>query len=243
MPITDDWCPDPSDASQKDACDTQSTINPSYLCEHGWQPLLITGFLRDLLVRQWSNSANLISPEMKQYLWTEAKTSGILIESVHRYRADLVGKRPAIMVKRNSFKNMQTGFNGLMQGMGAAAYENEKGAITRHTTLFIGSHTLFCIHGTGASTEILASEVMGHLIACLWPIRKHLGLRQFSVTEVGAIQELEESSENYVVPITVGWGYEHVWQLREESLPLQSVSLTDIVSNPDVALGTNYEGP
>lgn len=243
MTNTAGWCPEPSDTPLKDASKTQSTINPSYLCEHGWQPLLITGFLRDLLVRQWSNSVNLISPQMQQYLWSEKTTSGILIESVHRYRADLVGKRPAIMIKRNSFKNMQTGFNGLMQGIGERAYENEKGAITRHTTLFIGSHTLFCIHGTGASTEILASEVVGHLVAALWPIRRHLGLRQFSVTEVGAIQELEESSENSVIPITVGWGYEHVWQLREESMPLQAVSLAGIVGNQGVALGSNYQGP
>ena len=206
-------------------------------------PLLITGFLRDLLARQWSDPGNIVSPEMKQYLWSEKKTSGILIESVHRYRADLVGKRPAIMVKRNAFKNMQTGFGGQMQGIGAAAYATEKGAITRHTTLFIGSHTLFCIHGTGASTEILASEVMEHLVASLWPIRRHLELRQFSVTEVGAIQELEESSENYVVPITVGWGFEHVWQLREESLPLRSVSLTGLADDLGVAFTTEYTGP
>jgi hypothetical protein len=242
---TAEWCPTPDNkAPKKDDCGTQSTINTSHLCENGWQPLLITGFFRDLLVRQWADPVNIISPEMKQYVWSEKQDSGILIESVHRYRADFVEKRPAIMIKRNSFRNMQTGFAGQMQGLGAAAYENEKGAISRHTTLFIGSHTLFCIHGTGASTEILAAEVMSHIVACLWPIRRHLGLRQFSVTEVGAIQEIEESNENYVIPITVSWGYEHVWQLREESLPLQSVSLTGLLGGGrDVALATGYQGP
>jgi len=195
-------------------------------------------------VRQWSNAGNIIAPEMKQYLWSEKRNSGILIESVYRFRADMVEKRPAIMIKRNSFKNMQTGFAGQMQGLGSVAYENEKGAISRHTTLFVGSHTLFCIHGKGAATEILATEVMHNLVACLWPIRRHLGLRQFSVTEVGAIQEIEESNENYVVPITIGWGYEHTWELREESLPLQSVSLTGLLGGDlEVALGTNYQGP
>jgi hypothetical protein len=73
----------------------------------------------------------------------------------------------------------------------------------------------------------------------------HLGLRQFSVTEVGAIQELEESREHYVVPVTVGWGYEHVWELKLESLPLQAVSLTGLLGPDanDVALGTSYQGP
>ena len=240
---TADWCPPAGTPPSKDACRTQSTVDISYLCDNGWQPLLITGFLRDLLVRQWANPQNIVSPEMKQYGWSEQASSGILIESVHRYRADLVEKRPAIMIKRNSFRNMQLGFAGLNNGAGIAAYPNEKGAISRHQTLFVGSHTLFCIHGTGASAEILASEVMSHLVACLYPIRRHLGLRQFSVTEVGAIQELEESNENYVVPITVGWGYEHTWQLREESLPLQSVSLTGLLGpDTEVNLGTRYQG-
>ena len=242
---TAEWCPTPSDPPSKDACGTDGTINTDYLCENGWQPLLITGFLRDLLVRQWSDAGNIVSPDNKQYVWSEGQTTGILIESVYRYRADLVEKRPAIMIKRNSFRNMQTGFSGQIFGAGMTAYENEKGAISRHTTLFAGSHTLFCIHGTGASTEILAAEVMAHVVACLYPIRQHLGLRQFSVTEVGAIQEIEESSENYVIPITIGWGYEHTWQLKLESMPLQDVSIHGILGEgfDGVALGTSYQGP
>jgi hypothetical protein len=241
---TADWCPPPGNPPAKDAPQPQSTVNVSYLCDNGWQPLLITGFLRDLLIRQWANPLNILAPEFKQYIWSESAASGILIESVHRYRADLVEKRPAIMIKRNSFRNVQTGFSGQIFGGGVAAYENEKGAISRHTTLFAGSHTLFCIHGTGASTEILATEVMTHLMACLYPIRLHLGLRQFSVTDVGAIQELEESSENYVIPITVGWGYEHTWELNDESLPLQSVSLSGLLgTDTTIGLSTPYQGP
>lgn len=239
---TADWCPDQQDPLKKDACKTQSTVDISYLCENGWQPLLITGFLRDFLIRQWAAPVNIVTPELKQYLWREDKTSGILIESVFRYRPELAEKRPAIMIKRNSFKSMQTGIGGQVFGGGMATYENEKGAISRYATLFIGSHTLFCIHGTGASTEMLASEVTNHLTECLFPIRQHLGLRQFSVAEVGAIQEIQESNENYVVPITVGWCYEHVWELREVSMPLQSVSLTSLLGD-GVALGTSYQGP
>lgn len=242
---TNDWCPEPTNSSvQKDACGTQSTINISSLCENGWQPLLITGLLRDLLIRQWSNPTNIIAPELKQYLWNETKSSGILIESVYRFRPDLIEKRPAILIKRNSLRNKRIGFAGQIQGLGNVAYQHEKGAISRHSTLFVGSHTLFCIHQTGASTEILATEVMHHVTACLWPIVKHLRLRQFSVMEVGAIQELEESSENYVIPITVGWGYEHTWELREESLPLQSISLTGLLGEKSqLSLSTSYQGP
>jgi hypothetical protein len=54
-------------------------------------------------------------------------------------------------------------------------------------------------------------------------IRQYLSLVDFQVTEVGAINELEEASENYVIPITVGWVYNKTWELKLESLPLREV--------------------
>lgn len=242
--VANNWCPDPVPPPQKDPNETQSIVDISFLCENGWQPLLITGFLRDILVRQWANPQNIIAPEMQQYLWRETPDSGILIESVHRYRADLIGKRPAIMIKRNTFKSMPLGFAGQIFGGGFNAFENEKGAITAQTTLFVGSHTLFCIHDSGAATEILATEVMTYLTSFSLPIRRELGLRQFAVAEVGDIQELEESSENYVVPITVGWGYEFNWAIHDGSLPLGGISLTSFLGeNGELALATAYQGP
>lgn len=244
---TPEWCSNSVNNPQpvRDPVTTQSTIRISALCERGWQPLLLTGFLRDFLQRQWCDAQNIISPEMKQYVWRDSTPSGILIESVYRYRPELVGSRPAIMIKRNSFRNLQLGISNQIMGAGITAYPTEKGAITRYTTLFVGSHTLFCIHKTGAAAEILASEVLEQAIASTYPIRKHLGLRQFSVTEIGAIQPIAgEASPNMVVPITIGWCYEHNWQLREESLPLQEISLSALLGvDSAISLGSPYQGP
>jgi hypothetical protein len=241
--VTTNWCPTPEIPPSKDNFGVQGIVNLSSLCQKGWQPLLITGFFRDFLVRQWSSAINILTPELKQYLWSEGLGSGILIESVHRFRGDLVEKRPAIMIKRNSYRNLAMGFAGQIMGGGLAAYENEKGAISRYVTHFVGSHTLFCIHQTGASTEMLATEVQSQLVGFSPVIRKHLNLRQFSVAEVGAIQELEESTENYVVPITASWAYEHTWELREESLPLQALSLSSFLGENSASIRTTYQGP
>ncbi len=241
MTNTAGWCPTASPAPVRDPANVQSTIDVSYLCERGWQPLLITGFFRDLLIRQWSNPDNITSPEMKQYLWSDQLTSGILIESVFRYKPETVEKRPAIMIKRNSFRNIPIGINGLINGAGANQYLTERGAIEQYATLFAGSHTFFCIHKSGAAVEILASELLGHLVAAIPPIRRTLGLRQFAVTEVGDINELEESTENFVVPLTVGWCYEHTWELREESLPLQSVSLRSLLGS-ETEISSTFQG-
>lgn len=241
--MTTDWCPTPDPQPTKDNYGTQSTIDVDFLCSNNWQPILVTGFFRDFLIRQWSSAQNILSPELKQYLWKEQPDSGILIETVHRFRGDIVEKRPAIMIKRNSFRNLPMGFAHQIQGEGLVAYTNEKGAITRYSTHFVGSHTLFCIHQTGASTEILATEVQNQVLEFSPVIRKKLRLLQFNVAEIGAIQELEESTENYVVPITVSWAYQHTWELREESLPLQAVSLSSFLGDNDISLKSRYQGP
>lgn len=239
------WCPDPETPFQKDQCKTQSVFDVGYFCDHGWHPLLITGFFRDILIRQWANPANIEFPDLKQYVWQEGPASGILIESVYRYRADLVEKRPAIMIKRNAYRRVPLGIRDESIGTGINAYANEKGAIAQYTTLFTGSHTLFCIHSTGASTELLATEVLHHVTTYTPVIRTKLNLRQFSVTEVGDIQQLEEADENYVVPITVGWTYAYSWALKQASLPLQGVSIQGLIDpvSSKLGIGTPYQGP
>ena len=108
-------------------------------------------------------------------------------------------------------------------GTDETLFENERGAHSLYTVNWMGSHTIFCIHGTGASCEILASEVVDELTVFTPVIRQQLMLEDFQVSEVGEISELEEATENYVIPITVGWVYNKTWQLQLESLPLRRV--------------------
>ncbi len=63
---TADWCPTPETPPSKDPAEVTSTVDLSFLCDNGWQPLLITGFLRDLLIRQSADKTNISSPELQQ---------------------------------------------------------------------------------------------------------------------------------------------------------------------------------
>ena len=185
----------------------------------------MTGLFRDMFIRHFSTEDSIRANDLKQFIWKEDASSGIVIESVYRWRGDLVEKRPAILVKRNAYRQSRLGINDAVMGAGISddLYKNERGAIHLHTVNWVGSHTIFCIHGTGASCEILASEVVDELTMFAPPIRQQLLLMDFQVTEVGAISELEEASENYVIPVTVGWVYNKTWELFEESLPLREV--------------------
>jgi hypothetical protein len=125
--------------------------------------------------------------------------------------------RPAILIKRNAYRNVRV---GILDRVGADEEGNDNFA-----TLWVGSHTLFCIHGSGAGTEILATEAQQELTQFAPVITEMLGLHKFKVNEVGPVSELEEATENFVAPITIGWAYEETWSIAPEALKLSAISM------------------
>ena len=215
-----DWCQKKA-VPAKDYCCDQVCL--SSLCERGWQPLLITGFLRDLLIRHFGEATNIEQPDLRQYLWQDSEKSGILIEGVYKWVGGQTGKRPAVLLKRNSYAVMEYALNNFLGVAGGDLQTQNYGVF------WVGSHSLFCLHGTGASVELLATEVQRALTAFSPVIRQYLGLKKFMVTEVGAIGEVEEAKEHYAVPITVGWCFEERWALQQESLPLRRLTLSGLL--------------
>jgi len=213
-----DWCE--SESPSPDPQDRRQLIGPqtaNALCHTGWAPIILTGLFRDLLVRHFSDANFIETPELRKAIWQELPPTGILIESVHKWRGDLTEKRPAITIKRNAYRNVRM---AILDRVGTDEEGNDN-----FSTLWVGSHTLFCIHGTGAGVEILATEVQRELTQFAPVITKMLGLHKFKVNEVGQISELEEATENFVVPLTVGWAYEENWRLEPEALRLSSISI------------------
>jgi len=190
----------------------------STLCSKGWRPILLTGLLRDLLVRHFHDPANLEEADLSKYIWSEDERTGILIESIHRWRGDLTEKRPALVIKRNDYQNTRWGIADYVQLTEDGAYE--------FCTGYVGSHTVFCLQRTGASAEILGTEVVRELHQFHPVITQYLGLLRFGVIQVGAIAEVEEAKETFVVPVTVGWAYQDNWRLELESMRLRRMPLT-----------------
>lgn len=188
----------------------------------GWQPILLTGFLRDRLTQHFAEPLG-VTNDLRKYVWRADERTGILIESVYRWRPEVTEKRPAVLVKRNAYQNQSV-------AIGDLSGEDEKSfGYEEFTTLKIGSHTLFCLHGTGASVEILATECERVIHRFSPVICRYLGLAKFQVTEVGGISEVVEAKEHYAVPITVGWAYPESWRLTYESLPLRRIPFEVLV--------------
>jgi hypothetical protein len=186
----------------------------------GLQPLMITGFFRDLLTRHFQ-SENIQSRDLANYIWRDDMTTGILIESIHRWRGDLAEKRPAILIKRNQYSNTR-------MTIGDQAGTDAQGN-RQYVTWWTGSHTLFCIHASGASAEVLATEVQREITQFAPVILQTLGLFRLVVTDVGAISEIEEAKESFVIPVNVTWAYQEFWTIKQEALRLRSVGLSTLL--------------
>jgi hypothetical protein len=217
---SENWCqstppPDDSDA----VC---LSVRVSSLCERGWRPLLMTGFLRDMLTRHFSSEGQIEYEDLRRYIWQPNQASGILIETVYRYVPEETEKRPAVLIARNDMTSNRIMLGDLSGQTGQGDGE--------YTITWIGSHTLFCIHSTGAGSEILSSEVARELAEFAPVIREDLGLLKFQVLEVGAISALEEARQNFVVPVTIGWAYTENWVLKADALPLRRVPVSIILT-------------
>jgi len=200
-----------------------ASLSSSLFCNVPIRPILITGLLRDILVRYFHQSNNNPDFDIRKYIWRNSPDTDIVIDSVHRWNTEIVGKRPAIFIKRNSYKNMRLAIGNRMEYLHDGHYS--------YNTMFVGSHTLFCIHSSGAGAEILATAVQRYLTEYSPVIIEYLNLFTFDVEEVGPISEIEEYRESYVVPVTVGWAFDQSWVLEMESLKLRRIILDFNIEN------------
>jgi hypothetical protein len=182
---------------------------------------MLTGLCRDLLTRHFGTTDNIESTDLRRYVWERGERTGILIESIYRWRGTLVEKRPAVVIKPNAMQNVRFGIGDQLGTDGRG--------MRQYSTGWVGSHTLFCLHGSGAGAEVLAAEVQRELTEYGPVLQEYLGLLRFLVTEVGAVAELEEAKESFAVPVSVAWCYMESWALELESPKLRKVPLSVLV--------------
>jgi len=220
------WCPPSETAPQPQNRRQLVGCIPSAVEHIGMRPLLITGLLRQILINHFSSASNIEEACLKDTpgaaIWRDDASTGIIIESVHRWRGDLAGKRPAVLIKRNAYRNLRVSITDRLA-------VDERG-LECFATLWAGSHTVFCVHGTGAQCESLATEVQRELTQFGPVISRQLGLMRFQVTEVDAVSE-ESATGWFVAPVNVGWAFQETWRLDPDSLPLKGVAFTGNVTD------------
>jgi len=201
-------------------------ITLSSICSLYSAAQTLTGCFRDELTRHFAAEDLIENPDLRHLVWRDGERTNILIESVWRWNPATTGKRPAVLIKRNAYTNHRVGIGDKRQGPAS-----DKFGFTHFETFWIGSHSLFCIGGTGSQADLLATEVSRQIHEFGQQISKELGLYRFAVLEVGAVAKLEESTENFVVPVNVGYAFSERWSLRQQAPRLKRVSL-NVLLNP-----------
>lgn len=191
------------------------------------RPHLVTGLLRQLLINHFSDADNIVDAQLRAKFkesgpWkideNGLSDSGIMIESITRWTPNSANKRPAILIKRNSWQWARI-------GIGDRSGINEHEGSTSYTGLWQGSHSLYCIAAWGLETELLATETVRFLLHFSPWIRDQLSFKKFGVTEVGGIGEVQEVVQGFAVPVTVAYVAEESWALQPVAPRLKRIVL------------------
>ena len=191
-------------------------------CSLGPRPIIMTGFMRTLMRDHFANPDSIEHPQFRDRVWSPDECdSGIHIEDATVWTPTQTGKRPAIIVRRNNWKAVKMGINNYI-GLTDEGFD-------QHAKFMQGSHTLFCIASEGAEAEILATETYRYLLHFGPVVRHYFRLHLFELIEVGSLNELEEATERYMVPITVAYAWEEMWTLKLHSPLLKRIQLSNLV--------------
>ena len=192
-------------------------------CSIAPRPHLMTGFFREWFINHFVNADNIEAKELRGKLWRALPNTDIVIESISQWRPDLTQKRLAIIIKRNDWQVQRISIDDRLHGSISLT------GVREHSTLISGSHTFFCLAGKGTEAEILAAEVYREMMQFGPVIRSELGLKRFVLVSVGALFELEDSKENYGVPVTVSYVADENWRLIQQAPVLKRIVLSKFI--------------
>lgn len=201
-----------------------SSVHIPTLCSLGPRPFVMTGYFVQWLQGHFAELANLTDRDLAQtntqFLWTPGRASEIYIGSYTDFDPAKIEKRPSIIVKRNAFQTRREGIGNRMMGTFPTS------GYSHFANTWTGSHTFFCLSGQGAEAEKLAGEVFCELLEFGSEVRRTLNLLRFEVMETGDLAILQEARENFVVPISVAYAFEHAWILRPSTPKVRRINLS-----------------
>jgi hypothetical protein len=192
-----------------------------HLCAVGPRPQILTAIFRKWMISHFKDLANIEHKSLEGYIWRpNIADTGIVITTATQFAPEEAGSRPALVIKRNAWKNIRLGIDNRMFGPSPDGHDY-------YANYWMGSHTFFCLAGEGAEAEILAAEVFRELNEFAPTLRPNIGLHRLEVVEVGELYLVEESSENFAVPVNIAYAWEEAWQVQTlDTAIIQSVDLS-----------------
>jgi hypothetical protein len=187
----------------------------SALCSYGQSPLVMTGALRQVLAQHFSDVRNILNSSLRARLtrdgvWSDGTDTGIVIESLTRWRPELTEARPGLILKSGVWQWQR-------MGIGDITGEDYRSGELTFGGYWQGSHTIFALAKEGAEAQILAIEVAKCLLWFGSEILEQLELQRFVPVSIGEVAALKESREHYVVPVVVAYVVPEFWKLQPDA--------------------------
>lgn len=201
------------------------TFVESNLCTLGPRPQIMTGLLMSLLREHFASADNIEHAVFRQRLFTKVAgaedTTGIMIEDASVWTPNRSGKRPAILVKRNAWEHQKR------LTLDASAGTTDAGD-PQYVKLWRGSHTIFCVAKSCGEVETLVAETYRFFMHFGPVIMEWFNLLMFELLEVGAPAMVDEANQYWAVPITIAYGWDELWTVRQWMPVLKDVRLSDV---------------
>ena len=193
----------------------------SALCSYGVTPLVMQGALRQVLIQYFADPQNLLSSALRTRFirdgaWGAGADTGIVIESLHKWRPELTESRPALILKEGAWQWQR-------MGIGDHVATDWRTGRADYSGRWQGSHTIFAIANGGAEAQEIAIEAMKCFLWFSAEIAHQLDLYRFIPVSIGEVAALKEATENYVVPITVAYAVPESWSLQPEAPRLKRI--------------------
>lgn len=197
----------------------------SALCSYGETQLVVTGALRQFLIQHFADPRNILNPNLRKEVEREGgykendPTTALWIESLYKWEPGMTESRPALLIKDQAWEWQRVGISDLYRE------DPRTGRQTFHG-FWRGAHTIFAISNDGAASRILATEVSKILLWYARRIADALEMHRFIPVRNGAVSALQESTENYVVPVDVAYDVGETWWTQEEAPRLKRIQFT-----------------
>lgn len=173
------------------------------LCDHPITNVDITAVLKLILTSYFSSSENIVHPQLKNRIYTDDTRTGIIIESSGAFLPTEAEKRPALLIRRETWKVDQSIYGGYEQGSDPE----------RFSRIIQGAHSIICIGKTPGEAEILGDEVFRLFCHVTPALLKYSCLETFRTLELSPIKPLQESRIHYHSVVSLFYRFIDSWTI------------------------------
>jgi len=201
------------------------TLPISSLCSHGITPVIMTGFLKQVLIQHFCDTENILNAAIRADMvrrggYSATNPNSLLIAALEQWlQGQSHESRPALLIKAHAW-------NAEIVGIGNSAGGNSWTGEREFYAHWSGSHTVFAMARQPREAMDLATEITLALLYFSPVIQAELGLLRFFPVSIGEVAVVKESSENYAVPVVFAYVVESYWSLTPDAPKLKRILFT-----------------